>query len=82
MFQLTRRPAKRRITSAIRRLWILPAAVTLSLARAVPVLAQAQKTPAAEPAAEGTSWPILDWLIVTVLICAAIYVICRSSRRN
>jgi hypothetical protein len=49
----------------------------------LPVLAQAPKTTTAEtPAAEGGSWPILDWLIVTVLICGALFVICRSSRRN
>jgi hypothetical protein len=51
-------------------------------ANLLPLVAQA-KTTTAEPAAESTgSWPILDWLIVGVLICAAIFVICRSSRRN
>jgi hypothetical protein len=86
MFQLTRRPrpapANGRITRAVRRLGILLTACALALAHAAPLLAQAQKTAPAEPAAEGGSWPILDWLIVAVLICAAIYVICRSSRRN
>jgi hypothetical protein len=46
-----------------------------------PVLAQAKTTPTSEPAAE-TTWPILDWLIVIALVGAALYVICRSSRRN
>jgi hypothetical protein len=50
----------------------------------VPLLAQAQKaTTTAEPAAaEGGSWPVLDWLIVVALIGGALYAICRSSRRN
>ena len=50
----------------------------------LPVLAQAPKTTTAAetPAAEGGSWPILDWLIITVLIGGALFVICRSSRRN
>jgi hypothetical protein len=46
-----------------------------------PVLAQAQTTTPAEPAAE-TSWAILDWAIVVVLIGGALFAICRSSRRN
>jgi hypothetical protein len=51
----------------------------------LPLLAQAQKTaaPAPEtPAAEGGTWAFVDWLIVVVLIGAAVFVICRSSRRN
>ena len=49
----------------------------------LPVLAQAPKTTtAADTPAEGGSWPILDWLIITVLIGGALFVICRSSRRN
>ncbi len=48
----------------------------------LPVLAQAQKTAAPEPGTEGSSWPILDWLIIVVLIGAALFAICRSSRRN
>jgi hypothetical protein len=82
MFQLTRGPARGSIGRSLRRLSIFPAACALALAQAAPLLAQAQKTAAAEPAAEGGSWPIVDWLIVVVLIGGAIYVICRSSRRN
>lgn len=95
MFQLTRQPAPAPpagpataaangwIARAVRRLGILLTAFALALAHTAPLLAQAQKTAPAEPAAEGGgSWQILDWLIVAVLICAAIYVICRSSRRN
>jgi hypothetical protein len=49
----------------------------------LPVLAQAaQKTAAPETPAEGGSWPVLDWLIVVVLLGAALFTICRSSRRN
>jgi hypothetical protein len=50
-------------------------------ANLVPVLAQAQTTAPAEPAAE-TSWAILDWAIVVVLIGGILFAICRSSRRN
>jgi hypothetical protein len=73
------------------RLAVFAAACGLSAAKSaqarwstdiVPALAQASTKTAAEPPAEGGSWPILDWLIVAVLICAAIYAICRSSRRN
>jgi hypothetical protein len=39
-----------------------------------PLLAQ-------ESAAEG-GYPIIEWAIVVVLIGAAVFVICRSSRRN
>jgi hypothetical protein len=39
-----------------------------------PLLAQ-------ESAAEG-GYPIIEWAIVVVLIGAALFVICRSSRRN
>jgi hypothetical protein len=45
------------------------------------VLAQAPTTAPAEPAAE-TSWAILDWGIVVVLIGGALFAVCRSSRRN
>ncbi len=81
----------RRIAAAACRFLILPLAWGLGSARAVPagwsakllpVLAQAKKTAAPEAPAETGSWPILDWLIVAVLIGAALYVICRSSRRN
>jgi hypothetical protein len=50
----------------------------------LPLLAQAQKaTTTAEPAAaEGGSWPVLDWIIVVALIGGTLYAICRSSRRN
>ncbi|HEV8070339.1 MAG TPA: hypothetical protein VGP76_21675 [Planctomycetaceae bacterium] len=92
MLNLMRRIANgQRIRAAAVRVLILSAAWAITTARAVhaawsthllPVLAQAQKTAAAEPAAETGSWPILDWLIVGALICAALYVICRSSRRN
>jgi hypothetical protein len=80
-----------RIGLVAARVLILPLAWAITTARAaqagwsadlLPVLAQAQKTAAAEPAAETGSWPILDWLIVGALICAALFVICRSSRRN
>jgi hypothetical protein len=43
-------------------------------AHLTPILAQ-------ESAAEG-GWPIIEWAIVVVLIGAALFVICRSSRRN
>jgi len=90
MLNLMRRIANGRQLGAACRFLILPAAWAITTARAqagwsanlMPVLAQAQKTAAAEPAAETGTWPILDWLIVTVLICAALFVICRSSRRN
>ncbi len=61
------------------------AAQTSWAADVVPLLAQAQKaatTTTEPPAAEGGSWPILDWLIVVALIGGALYVICRSSRRS
>jgi hypothetical protein len=45
------------------------------------ILAQTPTTTPAEPAAE-TSWAILDWAIVVVLIGGALFAICRSSRRN
>jgi hypothetical protein len=91
MLNLMRRIASGQQLGSVCRFLILPAGWAMTTARAaqagwsanlLPVLAQAQKTAAAEPAAETGTWPILDWLIVTVLICAAIYVICRSSRRN
>jgi len=92
MLNLMRRIANgQRIGSVAVQALILPAAWAITTARAaqagwstnlLPVLAQAQKTAAAEPAAETGSWPILDWLIVGALICAALFVICRSSRRN
>jgi hypothetical protein len=81
----------RAIANTVCRVVILTSACVLATADVVradwsakllPVVAQAQKTTTAEPAAEGVSWPILDWLIVGVLIGAAIFVICRSSRRN
>jgi hypothetical protein len=91
MLNLMRRLASGQQLGSACRFLILPAAWAITTARAaqagwsanlLPVLAQAQKTAAAEPAAETGTWPILDWLIVTVLICAALFVICRSSRRN
>ena len=91
MLNLRRCIASSRQLGSACRFLILPAAWAMTTARAaqagwsanlLPVLAQAQKTAAAEPAAETGTWPILDWLIVTVLICAALFVICRSSRRN
>ncbi len=50
----------------------------------LPVLAQAQKTAAEAPAAdsEGGAWPVIDWLLVAVLVCGALFLVCRSSRRN
>jgi hypothetical protein len=71
----------RRISSAACRLFVLTLAWGIGTAPAR-VLAQAQKTAAPEPPAETGTWPILDWLIVAVLIVAALFVICRSSRRN
>jgi len=40
-----------------------------------PLLAQ-------ESTVEGGGYAILDWLIVVVLIGAALFVVCRTSRRN
>ncbi len=49
----------------------------------LPVLAQAQKTAAEAPASgEGGAWPVIDWLLVAVLVCGALFMVCRSSRRN
>jgi hypothetical protein len=84
-----RRPAAR----ALARLSLVLVTTIIANARAaqaswgadiLPLLAQAQKaTTTAEPAAaEGGSWPVLDWLIVVALIGGALYAICRSSRRN
>ncbi len=84
-----RRPAAR----ALSRLSLVLVTTIIANARAaqaswgadiLPLLAQAQKaTTTAEPAAaEGGSWPVLDWLIVVALIGGALYAICRSSRRN
>jgi hypothetical protein len=84
----------RRLASAAGRLalaalgWSLLTARTFAegaTTQLVPILAQATKTTAADPAADagsGGSWLVLDWLIVVVLIGAALFAICRSSRRN
>lgn len=50
------------------------AALAAAPGRIAPVLAQ-------ESSGEG-GYPILEWLIVVVLIGAALFGICRSSRRN
>lgn len=42
--------------------------------RIVPILAQ-------ESSGEG-GYPIIEWAIVVALVGAALFVICRSSRRN
>jgi hypothetical protein len=84
-------PTGQTIARAAWRSAILASVWALATSRAVyagwsadllPLLAQAQKTAPPEQPAETGSWPILDWLIVGVLICAAIYAVCRSSRRN
>ncbi len=89
----TRSSGRRPVARTLARLSIVLLTATIAYVRAaqaswgadmVPLLAQAQKaTTTAEPAAaEGGSWPILDWLIVVALIGGALYAICRSSRRN
>jgi hypothetical protein len=91
MLKLMGRFAKRGWIASASRLLALSLAWGVGAAQAaraewsttfLPALAQAQKTAAPEAQAEGASWPILDWLIVSVLICAAVFVVCRSSRRN
>jgi hypothetical protein len=91
MLKLTRRLDKfRAVTWRLCRLLTLSIALGLAVgqsAQAVgstmlsPLLAQAPTTTPAEPAAE-TSWAVLDWGIVVVLIGGALFAICRSSRRN
>ena len=89
----TRAFSRRPAAHALARLSIVLVTTIIANARAaqaswgadiLPLLAQAQKaTTTAEPAAaEGGSWPVLDWLIVVALIGGALYAICRSSRRN
>ncbi len=86
------RSSRRPVARTLARLSIVLLTVAIANVRAaqaswgadiVPLLAQAQKATTAEPAAaEGGSWPVLDWLIVVALIGGALYAICRSSRRN
>ena len=89
----TRSSGRRPVACTLARLSIVLLTTTIAHARAahaswgadfLPLLAQAQKaTTTAEPAAaEGGSWPVLDWLIVVALIGGTLYAICRSSRRN
>ena len=40
------------------------------------------KSAPVETPAEGTSYPILDWLIVVAMIGLAVFVVCRTSRRT
>jgi len=89
----TRSSRQRPVARTLVRLSIVLLTTIIAHARAahaswgadiLPLLAQAQKaTTTAEPAAaEGGSWPILDWIIVVALIGGTLYAICRSSRRN
>jgi hypothetical protein len=78
-----------RITSAVRRSLMRTVARGAQATHAgrcamiLPVLAQAQKTAAEAPASgEGGAWPVIDWLLVAVLVCGALFMVCRSSRRN
>lgn len=73
----------RRARMGARHVWTSIAGLLLC-ANAAPADWHPALTPllAQETTVEGSGYPVLDWLIVVVLIGAALFVVCRTSRRN
>jgi hypothetical protein len=64
---------------SLRRLFFFGSVLGLSAASA---FAAGKKTAAPAESASETSYPVVDWLIVVVLIGLAVFVVCRTSRRT